>query len=230
MSSPAAASDDARLEFAARVERVRNRDRGSILMVGPSEQIVLPSKQQVQQGKSREIARNATYPAALAGAFLLGFIAVIFSRYATFHLASAYTETPGSAAELAISAAVALCAVFVLSQMFRLGNKQYQALQAAGVFVMSCVFHNLIHWFPEPAATAFSPAYVAAVTSTSPANSFRLGSRYFVLDLPAPAVEGGAVAEPAEAAAPAAPEVTRVELQHSKGTTKVTHKTVKSAP
>lgn len=236
MSSAQAPSDAARAEFAARLARVTNRDNAGILMVGPSEQIVLPRKTVVRKAKSAEIAGNALYPLSLLAAGVLGALGVVAGRYATFHLAQPLIEEPGSMAELVLGGVIGLAAAFGLSQLFKLSSKEHAALQGIGVFVMSCAFHNIMHIAPGPAAMAFSPDYVQRITELSPPNSLRIGRNYYTLDGSVPP-EDPVLAEPAAGtvsaeAAPAEaekPAVTILRAGHDGTKTKAGHKTVKAA-
>ena len=114
--------------------------------------------------------------------------------------------------------------------MFKLSSKEHAALQGFGVFLMSCAFHNLMHWMPGPAALAFSPEYVARILQDSPPNSLRVGGNYYTLDGSSAAAPAADAEETATAAAPAAdkPNVTILRTEHDASKGGSGHKTIKA--
>ncbi len=144
------------------------------------------------QSASREIAGNLAYPLSLAGAFVLGLLSVVLARYIRFHLADGAAGEQTTDIDLAITAGLGMAASFVLAQVFRLSSKEHTGLQAVGVFIGICTFHNLAHWAPAPMATVFSPEYVAALTETTPPNSAIFRGMVFNLVEPGLPAEGSA--------------------------------------
>jgi hypothetical protein len=71
---------------------------------------------------------------------------------------------------------------FVLAQMFRLESKEQRSLQAMGVFVMVCVFHNFVHCEPGVFQTVFSPDWMQQVHATTKPNSIFFRGVSFVFD------------------------------------------------
>lgn len=168
-------------EFTMRLARVKANAGRSVIMVGPDESFVHQRNVTTKVSRPREIGTTLAYPWSLAGAFLLGMIAVVLGHYVRFHLVSEGGELANPDLEMALAGGIGLMASFALSQMFRLSSNRHRALQVAGVFLMVGTFHNLGHWFPAPMSAAFSPEWVAQVQVTSPANSFRLSERYIPL-------------------------------------------------
>ncbi len=160
--------------------------------------------QQQPVSSGGEIAGNLLYPLSLAGAFLLGLLAVGLGRYIRFHLADGAAGDQTADLDLMITAGFGLTASFVLAQVFRLSSKEHVALQGIGVFVALCTFHNLFHWAPEPMATVFSPGYVAEMQEMAPANSAVF--RGMVLAFATPAVPG-------TGEDPAAPRLLKLDSQ-----------------
>lgn len=173
----------------------------------------LPQSDAAEAGRSRKGRRaapggsgvlgNALYPLSLAGAFLLGFVAVLVGRYVRFHVVAAPAEGHGSDLDLLVTGGIALAASFVLAQVFRLSSKEHAGLQATGVVVALAVFHNLFHWLPGPMAAVFSPDYTAQMQAVAPANTAVF--RGMVLAFAEPSAAGGAEAAPGAVAAAAAP-------------------------
>ncbi len=193
-------------DFAERLERIRAKRGQAQILIGTDQQIVLPRKAVPQVSRRAEIARNALQPLSLIGALGLGMIAVAIGSYARFHLTSG-AELADSDLEMLAGLGLGLAISFILAQAFRLTSAQHRAMQAAGVFVMVGLFHNLAHWLPGPMALAFSPAHVQRLAAATPPNSFRFRGAYVPLfDTAAPpAAEAPALAAlPATEAAPQA--------------------------
>lgn len=169
--------------FAARLARIQAggpNTKGTIF-VGQDEQHHFGQKSGAKPGKGREVAGNALYPLSLLGAFGLGLLAVALGFYARFQLMAGQAQLEDADLEMAVSGGIGLVLSFVLAQMFRLTSKEHKAMQAAGVFVMVCGFHNLAHWAPGPMATLLSPDWVAQVRAEAPVNSARFRGVYFPL-------------------------------------------------
>ena len=188
---------DGKDEFAARVAKIAAGGIGTkgTIYVGQNETYnPPPPRARPQQSKAKEIATNALYPAGLAGAFLLGMFAVAFGRYVRFQAFSGM-RFDGDL-EMAVNGAMGLCVAFVLSQMFRLADKEHLALQSMGVLVMVCTFHNLVHWMPTVATQLFSPEWVADMRATTEPNSIRFRGATFLLTPPASDAPESAEVEP----------------------------------
>lgn len=169
--------------FAARIARINAgaaNTKGTVF-IGQDEQLHPDRLGAVKRQTSREIAGNAAHPLSLIGAFGLGLCAVALGTYARFQLMAGQAELENADLEMALSGMIGLALSFVLAQMFRLTSKTHKVVQAAGVFVMVCGFHNFAHWAPEPMALAFSPAYVAQIQTAAPANSARFRGAYLPL-------------------------------------------------
>jgi hypothetical protein len=171
-------------EFAARLSRVNSgapNTKGTIF-VGQDEQHHMTRETPQKVSKGKEVASNALYPLSLVGAFGLGMVAVAIGRYARFQLWAGRDALSDDAdMEMAISFGVGILLSFVLAQMFRITSKEHKGLQAIGVFVMVCAFHNFAHWAPGPMSALFSPQWVATVQTESPPNSAKFRGLYFPL-------------------------------------------------
>ena len=160
----------------------------------------------------REIAANALYPLSLAGAFLLGILAVGLGRYIRFHLADGATGDQADDIDLLITAGFGMAASFVLAQMFRLSSPAHLSLQGIGVFVAICTFHNLFHWAPGPMAAVFSPGYVAGMQEMAPANTLAFRGMVFELSPPLAAAAAADAAAGPESQ-PAAPRILKLDSE-----------------
>lgn len=185
-------------QFQQRLDRIRQQEQRSGV---PSP---LPGRG-TPPAAGREIAANALYPLSLAGAFLLGLLAVGLGRYIRFHLADGAAGDQTSDMDLLITVGFGMAASFVLAQMFRLSSKEHVGLQGIGVMVAVCTFHNLFHWAPGPMAAVFSPGYVAEMQQMAPANTAVFRSMVFNLVEPPPA--------PEEEAQPAAPRLLKLDSE-----------------
>lgn len=159
-------------DFNERLQRLR--DSGHRLPSDPR------PKAQRRPGRGREIAGNLGYVGSLVGAFVLGLAAVFAARYILFHIAEGSHDQAPTELDMIVMGAVSIGAVFLIGQVFQMKSAEHRGLQAAGVIVAICMFHNLSHWAPRPMAMAFSPEYVAVVQGRTPANSVWYRGFYFV--------------------------------------------------
>lgn len=213
----------------ARVQAGGANTKGTIF-VGQDEQHHLGQTTRNSPGKAAGAAGNALYPLSLLGAFVLGLFAVALGIYARFQLMAGQAVLEDASIEMALSGGIGLMLSFVLAQMFRLTSKEHKAMQAAGVFVMVCGFHNLAHWLPGPMTLLFSPAHVVEMQVTSPANSARIGGSYFPLfatGAPEQGTADGLAACPPDAPKP---DVAVLQTMHAGKASKSGHKTVSAAP
>ena len=210
-----AANDD----FAARLARVQANKGQSVIMVGQDESFVHRRKEVVQVARHREVAGNLLYPASLAGAFVLGMIAVAMGYYARFHIMSGHSELPDADLEMALTAFIGICTSFALAQMFKITSKEHKALQSAGIFMMVAGFHNLFFWAPGVMAVAFSPEYVVQTTLYAEPNSLRYRgvyipfaeTTYAVAEAPLPTESVDQIEPTAAVAAPCTPSAPAVK-------------------
>lgn len=123
------------------------------------------------------------YALSFPGALVLGLLAGGFSRYAMFHIVTE-SGTPSSAFVRPSVVAVggggrahaeivlAMVAVFILGQVFRLTRTDLISVQIAGAFLGLGFVYNLAFWAPGLAARLFSREWVAAAQQVLPENGF----------------------------------------------------------
>ena len=160
-----------------------------------------------------DLAVNLLYPLSLAGAFLLGILAVGLGHYARFQIADGAAGGQTTDVDLMITLGLGFAISLVLGQAFRLSSKEHIGLQGIGVFVAVCTFHNLFHWAPGPMAAVFSPAHVAAMQEIAPANTAAFRGMVFNLAEPEPVAEPP-LADPEAVEEPPAPRL--IELDSKK--------------
>ncbi len=147
-------------DFQARLERINKGE------VHVADGVVVPERREAADVKlTGGLIENALYPLSLVGAFLLGVMAVFFSRFARIHLLG--TADPETDIMLALVAdgAMALAIGFMFKQAFRLEGAQWASAQTMGVTVMVASMHNLFHMNPFLFSLIFTPEYVDAVLS-----------------------------------------------------------------
>ncbi|EPX79067.1 hypothetical protein [Litoreibacter arenae] len=137
--------------------------------------LVQPTRKPTQEvNLNGSMLENAKYPASIAGAFVLGLLAVFFSRFVRFHLLG--LADPESDIFLATVAdgGMALAVGFCLRQMFKLEGAEWISAQAAGVTVMVAAMHNLVHIWPDTFALIFDPEWTAFVLDTTEFRTMRI--------------------------------------------------------
>ncbi|WP_298292344.1 hypothetical protein [uncultured Litoreibacter sp.] len=147
-------------DFQARLARISNGE------VHSADGLIVPERREVKDVKlTGGLLENALYPLSIVGAFLLGILAVFFSRFARIHLLG--TADPDTDIMLAFAAdgAMALAIGFMFKQAFRMKGAEWISAQTMGVTVMVASMHNLIHLQPKLFSQIFTPDYVDAILS-----------------------------------------------------------------
>lgn len=181
--------------FEARIARLNARRQPSDpVAAGPSPAAMAPRP--AQPVKLNDWRENIRTPATIVGAFALGLIAVFVARYLRFHLGAGGLAGETANVLMLLDAALALGAGLALKLLFRLDGKDFLTALAAGVLVMVCTMHNLVHWAPSAFSRVFSPNWTAMVVDTTEPNSILLGGKSFVF-------EGGTAAPKDKPAQPA---------------------------
>ncbi|PTX55846.1 hypothetical protein C8N43_0493 [Litoreibacter ponti] len=120
------------------------------------------------------ILENAAYPASLVGAFLLGLLAVFFSRFARFHLLGIADPEADLFLATVADGGMALAIGFCFKQMFSMEGAEWASAQAAGVAVMVASMHNLVHIWPETFSLIFDPDWTRFVLDTTDFRTARI--------------------------------------------------------
>lgn len=159
---------DQRKSFSDRLSRIG----------GPSDRQV-PPPAPPRRHRNGGLSYALTFPASL----LLGLLAGGLSRYAMFHLvtdsrasSSAFARPSvvavGGGAQAHAEIILAMVAVFILGQMFRLTRKELVSIQIAGAFLGLGLVYNFAFWAPGLAAHLFSREWVEAAQRVLPENGF----------------------------------------------------------
>ncbi|GHC43638.1 hypothetical protein [Neogemmobacter tilapiae] len=172
-------------EFAARIQRIQNAQGSfrSTLYVG-DDQKPMPgfskrkAKEQAQQANSflvmdedRPQKSKATRLLLTPLALALGAATVVALRAVDFHVPG-LTLTFGNAAQtMAVTLALATMFAILAGQAIGLTKPQHVLAAFVGVLGAMLGMHNLVHLAPDQFATIFSPAWVAQIQATMPANS-----------------------------------------------------------
>ncbi len=147
-------------DFQARLARINKGE------VHAADGVVVPERREVEDVKlTGGLLENALYPLSIAGAFLLGIMAVFFSRFSRIHLLG--TADPETDIMLALVAdgAMALAIGFMFKQAFKMEGAEWISAQTMGVTVMVASMHNLFHIDPVLMSLIFTPEYVDSVLS-----------------------------------------------------------------
>ena len=114
------------------------------------------------------------HPAATSFGFFLGLIGVIAGQVLRFHSGGLPTTPETADFDLLLGLGYGFGLTFVTTLALGMTSLRQYAVQGAGVIVMSCLFHNLYHWFPMQAALAFSPRHVLEMQAATTPNTLRL--------------------------------------------------------
>ncbi len=139
-------------------------------------------------------------PVTLIGAVILGMIAVVFARYARFHLMGGTLAGDNPDVAMAIDLAVAFgvaAGVFAILRFEGFANK---GAHLFGILVMIAMMHNMVHAAPGVFNLLFSSDWTENVVSASEPNSLYFRGDFIEL---APEIEE-------EIEKPAKPKVRRL--------------------
>lgn len=150
-------------DFAARAARVANRPNA---LSGHA-----PSALRAPSPRGTPLHRH---PAATTFGFFLGLIGVIAGQVLRFRMGGLPTTPDTADFDLLLGLAYGFGLTFVVTLALGMISLRQIAMQGAGVIVMSCLFHNIYHWFPMQAALAFSPRHVLEMQATTTPNTLRL--------------------------------------------------------
>ncbi|NNE88205.1 MAG: hypothetical protein HKN27_09025 [Silicimonas sp.] len=111
-------------------------------------------------------------PVGIGLAVLVGMLSVVAVRIAFFHINGAAMIGANPNVMMAMEAAAALFASFLVFLILPYKGAMYNFLQFLGVVVMISMMHNLVHKAPGVFSLAFSPQWTQTVTTVTEPNSF----------------------------------------------------------
>jgi hypothetical protein len=165
-----ASSEKANEEFRNRLDRIRQGREGAL---PPEDCAAYDPATQPRKVVERQVSplpdwrENIRYPALIVGAFVLGLVAVVMSRWVRFHMSGRAVEDAYSDLNMMIDGGMAFAIGFVLRMLFNVEGKEFIAAKTVGIFVMVSSMHNLVHAAPGAFTSAFSPEWVDAVVTTT---------------------------------------------------------------
>ena len=111
------------------------------------------------------------YPISLAGAFIIGLLAVVMARFVRVQSFGGALAGENADLLMAMDFGLALGAAFVLRWMFKFQEHGMQIASTTGVVLMILSMHNFVHRAPEAFEIAFPKAWVQEVIVTTKADS-----------------------------------------------------------
>ena len=150
---------------AARLSQARLAERACPHMVSSASPLRAPSP----QGTPLRL-----HPAATTVGFFLGLIGVIAGQVLRFRMGGLPTTPETADFDLLMGLAYGFGLTLVVTLALGMISLRQIAMQGAGVILMSCLFHNIYHWFPMQAALAFSPRHVLEMQAATTPNTLRL--------------------------------------------------------
>ena len=136
---------------------------------------------QTARGRVPEWVRNMGYPGSLVGAFLIGILTVLLSRYVMFHLNGVPDPDADADMTMLIDGGLAAVLAFMIRSALNMTSKEHLACKAAGIWIALTGMHNAVHAFPTVWATAFSPEWVERTTEMTEPRSFYISGVSFVI-------------------------------------------------
>ena len=130
--------------------------------------------------KTSGILGNLGYPLSFVFSFLIGILAVFASRYVRWHMLGMSADGADADFLMLVDGGIAAGMGFLLQQLLWMRAPEYVGAQVAGVFVMVCVMHNLMWWYPEEMSEVFGPDYVKSVMAYTEPDSILFRGVSFV--------------------------------------------------
>ena len=134
------------------------------------------------RGPTPEWVRNMGYPGSLAGAFLIGILTGVLSRYVMFHLNGVPDPDADADLTMLIDGGLAAARAFVIRSALNMTSKEHLACKAAGIWIALTCMHNAVHAFPITWSNAFSPEWVERTVDMTEPRSFYISGVSFTLD------------------------------------------------
>lgn len=119
---------------------------------------------------------NASGPAGIVAAIVVGLAAVLIVRIARFHYQGVALVSDNPDVTLAIELAAGLMLSFLIFLVLPWKGVKYRFLQFAGVAIMGLTMHNMVHNAPGLFSLAFSEDWTEEViASTEPSSMYLRG-------------------------------------------------------
>jgi len=107
------------------------------------------------------------FPFSFSGAFIIGMIAVLMSRFIRVQFYGSGLAGSDADILMLMDGSLALALAYVLRWMFRFQGKGLQIAATVGVALMMVSMHNLIHLAPEVFELAYPAEWVQEVIYTT---------------------------------------------------------------
>ena len=120
---------------------------------------------------------NASGPAGIVAAILVGMVSVIAVRITRFHFMGEAMVTDSHDITFVAETAAALVLSFVIFFMLPWRGTKYKFLQFGGVALMALTMHNFVHNAPGVFRLAFSPEWTDRVLAETDASSIYVRGR-----------------------------------------------------
>lgn len=142
--------------------------------------------QPVPKGRSRKAARrkragDLLHVLSFPGAFLLGIISILMSRYVMYHMGGIPDPSQPADIREIIDVSVGGVVLIAFALAFNLKTKEHVAAKFAGLWAAQVTLHNLVHMYPEIWASVFAPEWVRWITETTEPNSILFQGSSIVL-------------------------------------------------
>ncbi|NSX55339.1 hypothetical protein [Parasulfitobacter algicola] len=164
-------SEEQKANFQDRLARINGPQSAQSM---PQNMVTQPSQSKARKVHKEPMLGNFGYPLSIIGAFLLGMICVLISRWARFHIAIG-EPTAISYDALVIEGLLAGGIAFIMRHAFNLEDPIHISAKGFGITAMIGLMHNLVWYFPTAFELIFSPEWVELVLDQTEINSFMIG-------------------------------------------------------
>lgn len=120
---------------------------------------------------TRESVGNLLHVLSYPGAFLLGIVSILLSRYVMYHMGGIPDPSQPADIREIIDVTVGGVVLIAFALAFNLKTKEHVAAKFAGLWAAQLTLHNFVHTYPEIWSSVFAPEWVRWVTEITEPNS-----------------------------------------------------------
>lgn len=146
----------------------------STVFVGQDDVFTYIPRNRRGRGGATEVASNAGYALSFPLCLMIGFLAHVLGRYAEFILMGVPEPSKNVDVDMVVVAGTGLCLAVVMAHLLGFRDRGLLLPKILGVAGGMMFFHNLVHAYPAYFESAFSPLWVAKVTTMTEAHSILL--------------------------------------------------------
>ena len=176
-------NDRQKMEFAGRLQRISAGGPNTLgqVYVGITEEPVKTRRRFSIFPSGSRLKDVILFPFSVAGAFIIGLIAVLIARYARYHYSGGVLAGEDPDLTMLMDASIAMAVGLLLKWIVRFSGRVQMTAHTLGIITMIGVMHNFVYAKPDIFAMAFSPEWVEDVVESTDPGTVVFSSNTFAL-------------------------------------------------